>query len=265
MDPIAFWGIRWYSILLVLAFIIGYIIIRRLAKQKGIDKNAIDALFVWLIISAIVGARLFEVFFYNPTYYFAYPLKILYVWEGGLASHGAIVGMAIATWVFSQKRKIKFYKLADIIVIAATFGAVLVRIGNYINQELVGKLTNQNWGVQFDTAKGLRHPVQLYQAATNFIVFFLSSLLIKLKDGTTFWGFLGIYSIGRFITEFWKDESMNMVWGILGGGINTSQWLSLIIIVFSIIALIWIYKDEIQASKQIQRFRKRKTRTPKKK
>jgi len=247
MDPIllnlGFLQIRWYSLLFVLGFVIGYFILQRLAKRKKIKKELIESYFIWLIVSTIVGARLFEVLFYSPAYYFTNPLKILYVWEGGLSSHGAMLGMILTTYFFTRKHKMHFYDLADLGVVPVALGAAFVRIGNFINQELVGRITQVPWAVKFQNYEGLRHPVQLYEAFTNILIFGILYNLKRLKKGMVFWLFLLFYSTFRFIIEFFKDLPKEYgIFNLLG--LNTAQWFSLILILVSIIFLIRIKLHE---------------------
>ena len=231
--------IKWYSLLLILAFIIGYFIALKIAKEKKIKKTIIESYFVYIILGAIIGARLFEVILYNPTYYLSNPIKVFYIWGGGITSHGAIAGMIISTLIFSKIHKIKFYTLADITVVPCALGATLVRIGNFINEELVGKTTSMPWGVNFKNYGGLRHPVQLYEAFTNFVLFIFLYSKRKLKDGILFWSFLLIYSVFRLTIEFFKYFPEH--YGLLDIlGLNTAQWLSIIIIIISTIFLIKI-------------------------
>ncbi|MBU0930114.1 MAG: prolipoprotein diacylglyceryl transferase [Nanoarchaeota archaeon] len=209
MDPIAFnlgpLTVRWYGILMFLGFVIGYFILKKLAKEKNINEKLIDDYFFYILIGTIVGARLFEVLFYDPLYYLSNPIKIFYIWEGGLASHGAIIIDILITIWFCKKNKIKFYDLADIVVIPFALGAAFIRIGNFINQELIGKVTDSIFGYKFDNYPDLRYPVQLFQSFTNFLLFIILYLSRSLPSGYIFWLFLFLYSIFRFVTEFFKD------------------------------------------------------------
>jgi prolipoprotein diacylglyceryl transferase len=247
MDPIlldlGFIQIRWYSILLILSIIIGYLISLKVGKERKLKKNLIDSLFVYVVISSIIGARLFEVLFYDPIYYFSNPIKIFFIWEGGLASHGVFAGAVICCLILSKKWKKNFYTLIDLPSIGFALGGVIGRIGNFINNELVGTVTNIPWAVKFKGYEGTRHPVQIYQSIAHLITFLIIYPMRKLKEGTLFFGFLLIYSIFRLLTEFYKDLPEN--YGILNFlGLNTAQWLSVLIIIISIIFLIKIHKTK---------------------
>jgi len=235
--------IRWYGLLLAFAFLAGYFILLRLSEEKGIKKEIIEKLIIYLIIGIILGARLFEVLFYDFKYYLNDPIKIFHIWEGGLASHGGLIaGILIIFW-FSKKYKIKFYELADLIVIPVALGASFIRIGNFINGELVGRITDLKWAVKFDNHEGLRHPVQIYQAVTNFITFLTLLYVRRLKNlpsGFLFWLFLLMFSIFRFFTEFYKDLPLG--YGLQVYGLNLAQYLSIGIFIISIIYLIKLKK-----------------------
>src|SRR3989344_2891848 len=122
--------IRYYGLLFALAFLIGYFIARKLAKEFDVKEKRVEDFSFYAILAVVIGARLFEVLFYNPSYYFSNPMKILYVWEGGLASHGAVIGLIVLTYLFVKKYKLKFYKIADLFVIPISLGASFVRLGN---------------------------------------------------------------------------------------------------------------------------------------
>jgi len=225
MDPIAvtLFGVNiyWYSLLLVLGFVLGYFILIKLAREKGIKKTLIERYFFWFVISVVVGARLFEILFYSPAHYFSNPVKIFYVWEGGIASHGAILGVIFMTWIFCKKHGLRMYQLLDLVVIPAAIGAMFVRIGNFVNSELVGKVSDGGW----------RHPVQIYQVVTNGVLAIILFSMRKVKEGVLTWSFIGLYSLFRFITEFWKDLPLGYGTGWI---FNVAQWLSLIGIGLSI-------------------------------
>ena len=170
---LGFLEIRYYGILMAFAFLIGYFIVIKFSKEFNIKKEISEDFFIYTLISLIIGARLFEVLFYDPIYYFSNPIKIFYIWEGGLASHGAIITAFIVAILYCKFKNINFYNLADLFIIPIALGAAFIRIGNFINGELIGKITSVPWAVKFEHNEGLRHPVQIYQAITNTITFFI--------------------------------------------------------------------------------------------
>ena len=230
--------IRYYSLLMVLGFILGYFILIKFGREKGIEKSVLEDYFFYLTFGLIIGARLFEVLFYDFQYYFSNPIKVFYIWEGGIASHGAMIGAFLVTFWFSKKNKINFYVLSDLVVIPVALAASFIRIGNFINQELVGRVTDSSLGFKFDNYSGLRHPVQLYQSVCNFfnfLILFGIRKYIKLKEGTLTWLFFLFYSSFRFFTEFFKDLPLN--YGFFYLGLNLAQWFSLGLILVSIYML----------------------------
>ena len=227
--------IRYYGVLYALAFLVGFFILKKLAKRFNIKEQHIEDYLPYVIIADIVGARLFEVLFYDPSYYFSSPLKIFAVWEGGLASHGAIVAIILTTYYFCKKRNISFYNFVDLVAIPVALGAAFIRVGNFLNSELVGKVTTVPWAVQFLGYEGLRHPVQLYQALGHIIIFVILLSMIKIKnrkEGTIFWSLLFLDSLFRFLTEFYKDLPSD--YGFTYLGLNLAQYASIIIIIISL-------------------------------
>ena len=245
MNPVLFnlgsIEIRYYGILFALAILVSYFIIIRISKEKNIPRDTIEEVILYVTISIVVGARLFEVLFYYPSHYFNDPIKIFYIWEGGLASHGAILLSVITLYIYTKKKKLNFYEIADILVIPAALGAAFIRIGNFINSELVGKITSVPWAVKFEDNEGLRHPVQLYQSFTNTLTFFILYPLRNkaLKPGTLFWLFILLFSVFRFITEFFKDLPLD--YGLHLYGLNLAQYISIILMPVSAIFLYKLY------------------------
>lgn len=199
-------SIHWYGMLMAAAFLVGYFILKKLVKERNI-KIDVDSYLMYMILGILGGARLGEILFYEPLYYLANPLKIFAVWEGGLASHGGMLGGIIAHWLFCKKNKIHFYELADVAVIPIALGAMFVRLGNFVNAEIIGRITSVPWAVKFPNADGFRHPSQLYEASKNFLLFVVlwNMRHLKLPRGFLFWSFLGIYGVLRFFVEFFKD------------------------------------------------------------
>ena len=199
--------VRYYGLVYVIGFLflLWYLMINR--EKLNLKKDDVYDFVFYFIIGSIIGARLFEVLFYNPTYYFSNLKEIIAVWHGGMSIHGGLVGGIIVSLIFCKKKKISFYRLADIIVLPLAFFLFLGRIMNFINGELVGRITNVSWCVKFKDYEGCRHPSQLYEAFKNLVIFF--TLLYfknkKLKEGKLFWLFIVLYSLLRFIVEFFKE------------------------------------------------------------
>lgn len=186
-----------------------------------------DKITTYLVIATILGARLFHVFFYQKSsFYLHNPLRILYVWEGGLASHGGAIAIVIALIIFSQRYndyrpKLDWIRLLDYVCIPALIAGCFIRVGNFFNQEILGKVTDMPWGVVFgNPADGSlsvpRHPVTLYEAnfyLLLFIAFFSLSLKTKLleKRGRSIGLFLVILFSFRFFIEFYKEEQSELI------------------------------------------------------
>lgn len=196
--------IRWYGILYALAVLLGYLYLKREQQRQGLHLD-VDRLIVYLIVGEIIGARLFEVLFYNPAYFFSNPTKIIALWEGGLSFHGGLVGGILALVLFCKKEKHSFLQIADLLVVPLAFGLFLGRIGNFINAELYGKITTVPWCVEFPGIEGCRHPTQLYEALKSL---FIAVILVKTRKnarpGQQLGLFLVLYAILRSIIEIWK-------------------------------------------------------------
>lgn len=252
--------IRWYGLVYALGFLFAYWYLGKIAKEGKIKnltpKLADDYVFLMIVLS-IIFSRLAYTLVYNPTYYLADPIKILAIWQGGLSFHGGFFGAILATLYFQRKHKIKFYKMADVLVIPFALVLVFGRIANFINGELPGRITNPAstpWCLVFpDFGEACRHPSQLYEGLKNLIVFgaliFMQTyepLKRRLFDGALFWTFTLLYGLGRFITDFWReaDPTDPMIGGILIG-----QWLSLAMV---IIAIAFLIKKDKKHKKRTQ-------------
>ncbi len=236
-------GIHYYSLMFIIAFGVGYYIMKKIFTEEKISLEYLESLFVYMVLSILLGARLGDVFFYSWDYYQNHLLEILlpirdtpngYTFTGfrGLASHGAVIGSLIGLYLYKLKFKQKtLLWLLDRVTVPVTIGASFVRLGNFFNSEIVGKYSNSNFGVVFlNRGEALpRHPAQLYEALGYFILFLIIRKVYKTpykdKEGYLIglW-FLGMFTI-RFIIEFIKESQ---------GGfeeflpiLSTGQWLSI--------------------------------------
>ena len=216
--------IRYYGLFYALGFVIAYFLIAYLAKRKqlGITKDDVADFLIYAIIGVVAGARLIYVIFYNPFFYLQNPLEIIAVWHGGLSFHGGLIGAIIATYLFCKKRKIEFYDLADIAVVPVALALALGRIGNFMNAELIGRIANISWCIDYSKNKfvenlpsGCRHPSQIYESIKNMIIF---AALWTIKDkklpkGFMFWIFVTLYGLFRTIVEFFRapDEQIGFI------------------------------------------------------
>jgi phosphatidylglycerol:prolipoprotein diacylglycerol transferase len=231
--------IRYYGLFYVIIFLYTYFYLIYLSKHKkiGLGRNDVESLMIWLTLGLIIGARLFEVLFYSPSYYLSDPLEVFAIWKGGLSFHGGLVGIIIAGYLFVRSRKISFFELADIMVLPLSIGLALGRLGNFINGELYGRITDVAWCFKFQAAEGCRHPSQLYEAAKNIVIFATlaaisssSGLRKRLKPGTLLAIFLMMYAVLRFFIEFVREpevmigpltigQAFNIVMFIAGAGL----------------------------------------------
>jgi len=208
-------AIRWYGLLFASSFVFGYIILQRVFKKEGIPVKLLDELTTYMIIGTIIGARLGHVFFYEPAWYLAHPIKILEVWEGGLASHGAGIGIILTLLIFSYIKKRPFLWVIDRVVIVVALSGFFIRMGNLMNSEIYGNVTNLPWGFYFDRsivpdeATQPRHPTQIYEGLSYLSIFIFLLYYYYKKDGRPAPGFIfGMFLILvfgiRFFIEFLK-------------------------------------------------------------
>ena len=249
-----FVAIRWYSLAYILGIIIGWwygkkIIVKILNNYDfKFDLNEFDNLISYLIVSIIVGGRLGYVLFYNLSYYASNPLNIFKIWEGGMSFHGALIGIIIATCFFSYRRNLPTFFLLDIIACVSPIGIFFGRVANFINGELVGKVTSVPWSVIFPAFDMLtRHPSQLYEAVLEGIVLFfiLNKIIFKkiYSKGTCSCLFLVFYGIFRIISEFFREPDAHI--GYLFSFISTGTLLSIIMIFIGIFMFNSLKKNEI--------------------
>lgn len=228
-------SIRYYGIIYVLGFIMTLFYLDNLRKKQKLElsKDSIYDLIFYLIIGIIIGARTFEVLFWNPGYYFSHLLQIFMIWNGGLSFHGGLLGAFVVVYLFSKKHKISLIKLADILIIPGTLAIALGRLGNLFNSEIYGKITNVSWCFNFNNVEGCRHPYQIYSFLLHLVSFFILLRLSKKqnKEGKIF--FIGILLFGlvRFILDFWRDD-------IVYYGLTLGQYFSIPLILISLYYLI---------------------------
>ena len=239
--------LRWYELLFVGSFFLGMMIMKRIFRHEGKDPSVLDDGMVFLLIGAVVGARLMHCFAYEPSFYLAHPLEIFKVWKGGLASHGGLIGVLIASWLFARKYNLSYLWFLSRIVIPGALVAAFIRLGNFFNSEIVGIPTGKPWAVIFSHIDMLpRHPVQLYESLAYFTLFVLFLLLyLRLKPSLVtrlFPGlfFLLVFTI-RFFLEYVKTKQADYQWDI---PLSTGQVLSIPFILLGIFWIIWALKTK---------------------
>ena len=246
-------AVRWYGLMFALAFFTGYLIFKRYLRGDKLTSEMVDSLLIYIAIGAIVGARLGHCLFYEPDYFLRNPLQILFVWKGGLASHGGVIGLFLALWLYNRKYKIPFLWLIDRIAIVVALGCVYIRMGNFFNSEIYGLPTNLPWGVEFvrdrlyESTTGeilpavARHPTQLYEALSYFLIFiaifvFYQKRNMEMRDGFIFSGTMIAMFSARFLIEFVKNDQVAFEAGMT---FNMGQLLSLPFIIAGIGLIIW--------------------------
>ncbi len=215
-DPLAislgFLKIRWYGIMFASAFMFCYSVMTWIYKREGKDVEELDRMLWYVAIGTIVGARLGHTMLYDPGFYLSHPLKILAIWEGGLASHGANIGILLALYLYKRGSDESYLWLLDRVALPCAMGASFIRIGNFFNSEILGTVTNQPWGIIFARIDDLpRHPVQLYEAFCYAVIFFvLLAIYKKTYDkpikGLIFGLFTTLVFLVRIFLEFVKTE-----------------------------------------------------------
>jgi len=211
--------IRYYSLVFVLVFLGGYLLLNWQVRRGGGDKDDAADFIIYGVLGVLIGARLGHVLFYDLEKAINDPWWIFAIWTGGLASHGAVIGLIYAMYRFTKSRDVPFLEGSDRFAFSAALGATLVRIGNFFNSEIVGRRTDQSWGVRFPRFdKGgdapLRYPTQLYEAAIGIFVliclFIFDRALGKEKRprGAMISLFFALYFPLRFTVEFWKEHQV---------------------------------------------------------
>jgi phosphatidylglycerol:prolipoprotein diacylglycerol transferase len=238
IDPILIeygpFRVSWYGLMYVFGFLISYFLVLYQIRRKdfGLSKPEIESLFFYLIIGLAVGARLGYVLFYNLKMYLQEPLEIFAIWHGGMSFHGGLIGVAIVGVLFSWRNKKSFWKLADLLTVTAPLGLALGRIGNFINGELYGRVTQAPWGMVFPLGGPLpRHPSQLYESALEGFLLFV--ILWRLKDKRIPEGgilplFLIFYGWFRFFIEFFREPDSQL--GFILGPFSMGQILCFLMI-----------------------------------
>lgn len=235
-------AIRWYGLLFASSFLFGYIIMNWIFKNENLEEAVLDRLTVYMAIGTIVGARLGHCLFYEPGYYFHHPLEILMVWHGGLASHGAAIGILTAVWLFTGKKKDYFWVLDRIAIVVALSG-FFIRMGNLMNSEIYGIETTVPWGFVFlrNHEVAPKHPTQIYEGLAYLIIFFLLYRMYWKKKGEHIEGSLislaiVLIFVARFFIEFLKE---NQVAFEATMKLNMGQLLSIPFILIGAAGLYW--------------------------
>ena len=249
-DPVAFqimsFEIRWYSLAYITGIIIGWLLCKKILIQKSDINEKFDDYITYLVIGIIIGGRLGYIIFYNFNYYINNLFDIFKVWEGGMSFHGGLIGIIVASILFSKKNNQDSFLYMDLVSLVAPIGIFFGRLANFINSELYGTPTDIPWAVTFIQVDNLsRHPSQLYEAILEGVILFIILMYFKNKDylkkpGLISGLFLIFYSLFRFFIEFVRvpDEQL----GYLIFELSMGQIISLIFFVIGII--LFYFKNE---------------------
>lgn len=251
IDPVIFsvgpLQVRWYGLMYVLGFIASIILVKHQIKKFGFKEleTHFENLNLVLIISLVLGGRLGYVLFYNLPYYLSHPGEIMATWRGGMSFHGALLGLIIGGVVFCRIKKLNFWRTADFYAVTIPIGLGLGRLGNFINGELYGRVTDVPWGMVFPGGGPLpRHPSQLYESFLEGLVLFLILWTLKEKQkppsswpsGSMIALFLIFYGIFRIMVEFFREPDAQL--GFIFLHVTMGQLLSGLMIVAGIILLL---------------------------
>ncbi|MBS3156840.1 prolipoprotein diacylglyceryl transferase [Candidatus Woesearchaeota archaeon] len=229
LDPVLFylWNfqIRYYGLAWAFGFLVTYYFIIKSKDKLNVSREELENYMVYLILSIVIGARLFHVLFSDPGYYFANPFKIFALWEGGVAFHGGLTGAILSTFYFVRKNNVSWKKLGDILVVPAALFLAIGRIANFINGELYGTVTDVSWCVNFKDILGCRHPSQLYESLANFLIFGVLLFFRKTekKEGVLLFVFVLLMGVTRFLISFLREDPKWL-------GLSDGQYFSLIMI-----------------------------------
>lgn len=239
IGPVA---LRWYGMMYAAGFAASFLLVRhqirkmdregKEEKRQGapFPQGFLDSLYTYLILGLVLGARLGYVLFYDLSTYLRNPAEIFAVWHGGMSFHGGMIGTILAGWLCCRKFKVDFWKTADIVIVTAPIGLGLGRLGNFINGELYGRVTNVPWAMVFPSGGPLpRHPSQLYELFLEGVFLFVVLWLLKDRPhraGTVTASFLMLYGVVRTIAEFFREPDAQL--GFIAGPFTMGQVLSAI-------------------------------------
>jgi phosphatidylglycerol:prolipoprotein diacylglycerol transferase len=238
-------AIRWYGLLFATAVLLGTWLAQREAIRRGEDSDQLLNVIVFGVMVGLIGARLYYVLF-NWGYYGSRPLKILAVWEGGLAIHGGLLAGGLATVIYAVRKKLPVLTYLDIMAPSAPLGQAIGRWGNFFNQEAFGTPTDLPWKLYIEpyhrpphlATFEYFHPTFLYESLWNFLVFGILYFLLRRRlqrtPGALTLCYLGLYSVGRFLVEGIRIDSLML------GPLRAAQVMSLVLIAFSVAGLAWL-------------------------
>ncbi len=254
-DPVALaigpLAIRWYGLMYLTAFAAFWFLGTQRIKAGAapITRVQFDDMLFFGILGVIAGGRLGYVIFYKPAYYLAHPLEIAAIWQGGMSFHGGFIGVLVAMWWFSRKAGRHWLSVMDFVAPLVPLGLAAGRLGNFINAELWGRVTEVSWGMIFRNGGPLpRHPSQLYEMVAEGLLLFVLLWVYSAKPrprGAVSGLFLIGYGFGRFACEFTREPDDFL--GLLALGMSMGQWLSAPMIAAGLAMMAWAYRKDAKA------------------
>lgn len=262
VDPeifnLGFWGLRYYSLLFVTGIVLGYIFMKKIFVKENLSQELLDKLAIYVFFGTVFGARLGHCIFYEWDYYQDHILEMILPWrnteEGfkfvgyqGLASHGGAIGIILALGIFASRNKFSLIRALDYMGVVVPLAGACIRLGNLFNSEIYGVVTNLPWGFIFvqNGETEPKHPTQLYEAISYFVIFIaLYTLYLKKREtlprGYLFGWFLILLFSARFFIEFIKEVQVDFESSM---ALNMGQWLSIPFVLAGIGLLIWSKKQ----------------------
>ncbi len=233
-------GIRWYALAYIVGLLAGWYLLRREASHIGspLSHETVDILLNYVLFGVIVGGRLGYILFYNSAYYLAHPLAMLRIWEGGMAFHGALLGVSVAVLIMAKRHHVPFFVLTDRIALVVPIGLFFGRLSNFINGELYGRVTALPWAMIFPNSDGQpRHPSQLYEAGLEGLLLGVIMLMLWRRGWLQQHGritgvFLASYGVARSMIEFVREPDAQI--GLLLDIVSMGQLLSVPMIIFGV-------------------------------
>jgi prolipoprotein diacylglyceryl transferase len=234
--------VKWYTVLFVLSFVFGYYIMRRIYRREGMPLEGVDKIVAYAALGTLIGTRLGHCLFYDPFFYLGNPMEILKIWKGGMSSHGGVIGISLAMYLYTRKEnRPTFLWLSDRVIIPVALAACLIRLGNLFNSEILGTATTLPWAIIFERYDSMpRHPTQVYESITNGLIFILLIFLyrkyhMKFRQGFLLGMFFVCVFTARFLIEFTKTRQASYGADM---AISVGQWLSIPVIIAGVILLV---------------------------
>ncbi len=228
----------WYGLTYTLGFIVTFFWLRRNRDSLTLDTLAIYTLTLYIATGVLLGGRLVEVVFYEWAYYGSHPWHIPAIWLGGMSTHGILFGCVVATWLYCRIHRRRFFVIADVLVIAGAFIMGFGRIGNFIDGQIVGAVTEVPWGVRFPDLEGFRHPVVLYDGLKNLLLIPFLLLIRKSRPpvGVVTAHFILWYGFLRIFVDFFREYRTSLY------GLPPGQEFNILMAAAGIGMLSWFYR-----------------------